>query len=254
MDREMDERNRPLTNEELDSMLAFPGYEVVPPPANYNPVRKTVLSTPTPTPGQTPGFKIQEDGNKLKWENGAIWTRGGYIDPDEEECNNSHCDLELSNKDVLITEEGWGLSSANWLVRASPWTVKFLKEAFQTAHVEMPLFGDQDAMILLLQNEPALAPEGESFESHAMVVPQDAFNSYDALNAFTMRCHAYREGDLLVTFPSCKDPQACNPLFEVAADYGANPSSFEYNPHNWAHIRLFGPESLVMELYREHFT
>jgi hypothetical protein len=198
--------------------------------------------------------EIQEDGSKLKWENGAIWTRAGYVDPDEEECNNSQCDLELSNKDVLITEEGWGLSSANWLVRASPWTVKFLKEAFQTAHVEMPLFGDQDAMILLLQNEPALAPEGESFESHAMVVPQDAFNSYDALNAFTMRCHAYREGDLLVTFPSCKDPQACNPLFEVAADYGANPGSFEYNPHNWAHIRLFGPESLVMELYREHFT
>ena len=89
MDKEMDERNRPLTNEELDSMLAFPGYEaprvlhkrgglqrerccssvsgqqrisqVVPPPGNYNPVRKTVLATPTPTPGQTPGFKIQDN-------------------------------------------------------------------------------------------------------------------------------------------------------------------------------------------------
>ena len=35
-----------------------------------------------------------------------IWTRAGYVDPDEEECNNSQCDLELSNKDVLITEEG----------------------------------------------------------------------------------------------------------------------------------------------------
>merc|ERR1719440_1590119 len=62
MDREMDERNRPLTNEELESMLGFPGYEIVPPPAGYNPVRKTVLATPTPTPGQTPGFRIQDSG------------------------------------------------------------------------------------------------------------------------------------------------------------------------------------------------
>ena len=56
-------------------------------------------------------------------------------------------------------------------------------------------------------------------------MPQDAFNSYDALNAYTMRCRAFHEGDLLVTFPSCKDPISCNPLFEAAAEYAKDPKA-----------------------------
>merc|ERR550514_599005 len=109
-------------------------------------------------------------------------------------------------------------------------------------------------MILLLQNEPVLRPEGAAFLEHGKVIPQDSFNSYDALNAYTMRCRAYHEGDLLVTFPSCKDPTACSPLFEAAAAYAKDPRSFTYDPMYWAHIRLFGPESTVQALYREHFA
>jgi splicing factor 3B subunit 1 len=48
--QEMDERNRPLTDEELDTM--FPeGYEVLPPPESYKPIRtpsRKAMSTPTP--------------------------------------------------------------------------------------------------------------------------------------------------------------------------------------------------------------
>eukprot|EP00397_Hematodinium_sp_SG-2012_P004663 GEMP01004675.1.p1 GENE.GEMP01004675.1~~GEMP01004675.1.p1 ORF type:complete len:1185 (-),score=303.42 GEMP01004675.1:605-4159(-) len=62
-EREMDERNRPLGDEELDSLFPKEGYEVVKAPVNYQPIRKTVLSTPTPTPGGTPLFSMQEEGD-----------------------------------------------------------------------------------------------------------------------------------------------------------------------------------------------
>jgi splicing factor 3B subunit 1 len=69
---EMHERNRPLTDEELDDMLP-PGYKIVPPPEDYQPVRipakRTIApsATPTPLPGPlaTPrtGFFMQKEEN-----------------------------------------------------------------------------------------------------------------------------------------------------------------------------------------------
>eukprot|EP00969_Alexandrium_andersonii_P185748 8207547-Alexandrium_andersonii.AAC.1 len=38
-----------------------------------------------------------------------------------------------------------------------------------------------------------------------------------------MDCDTFVEGDLLVTFPQCKDAEGCNDLFELAADYGSDP-------------------------------
>mmetsp|Transcript_20615 Transcript_20615/g.45127 ORF Transcript_20615/g.45127 Transcript_20615/m.45127 type:complete len:1268 (-) Transcript_20615:315-4118(-) len=59
-DAEINERNAPMTDEELDAIFPLTGYEVVRPPANYQPIRKTVMSTPTPTPGGTPLFSMQD--------------------------------------------------------------------------------------------------------------------------------------------------------------------------------------------------
>eukprot|EP00002_Diphylleia_rotans_P016267 TRINITY_DN3164_c0_g1_i1.p1 TRINITY_DN3164_c0_g1~~TRINITY_DN3164_c0_g1_i1.p1 ORF type:complete len:1214 (-),score=290.78 TRINITY_DN3164_c0_g1_i1:234-3875(-) len=50
-EREIDERNRPLTDEELDAMFPPEGYKVLDPPANYHPLRtpsRKLLETPTP--------------------------------------------------------------------------------------------------------------------------------------------------------------------------------------------------------------
>ncbi|KAK1902812.1 Splicing factor 3B subunit 1 [Dissostichus eleginoides] len=59
-EREIDERNRPLTDDELDAM--FPeGYKVLPPPAGYVPIRtpaRKLSATPTPMGGMT-GFHMQ---------------------------------------------------------------------------------------------------------------------------------------------------------------------------------------------------
>ena len=57
LERELEERNRPLTDEELDAM--FPeGYRILEPPANYKPIHtpsRKLLATPTPL-SSTPGF------------------------------------------------------------------------------------------------------------------------------------------------------------------------------------------------------
>merc|ERR1719218_238822 len=47
-DAEINERNAPMSDEELDAIFPLTGYEIVRPPANYQPIRKTVMSTPTP--------------------------------------------------------------------------------------------------------------------------------------------------------------------------------------------------------------
>ncbi|CAD7926470.1 unnamed protein product [Amoebophrya sp. A120] len=55
--KEIDERNRPMTDAELDEIFP-PGYEIVQPPANYAPARKNVFSAPTPGMAATPGFMM----------------------------------------------------------------------------------------------------------------------------------------------------------------------------------------------------
>lgn len=157
--------------------------------------------------------------------------------------------------DLLITEEGWGLSSANWLIRRSDWSIDFLERAFRLCHSDMPLFGDQDAMIELLLNPGSLslgaADDRDPLDSHAVIVPQREINAYDALNAHFMGCDAFEEGDLLVTFPGCKDPAACNPLFNLAMAYSNGSFSLsDEHRRSAASIRLFGPPELAAELYR----
>ncbi|GMS89641.1 hypothetical protein PENTCL1PPCAC_11816 [Pristionchus entomophagus] len=60
MEKEIDDKNRPLTDEELDALFP-PGYKVLPPPAGYIPLRtpgRKLLATPTPMGGAV-GFTMQ---------------------------------------------------------------------------------------------------------------------------------------------------------------------------------------------------
>lgn len=69
-EKEIDERNRPFTDEELDTMFP-PGYKVLPPPQNYVPLRtpgRKLTATPTPMSGQTPtGFFMQIEDKSAKF-------------------------------------------------------------------------------------------------------------------------------------------------------------------------------------------
>ncbi|VDN52048.1 unnamed protein product [Dracunculus medinensis] len=62
-EREIDERNRPLSDEELDALFP-PGYKILPPPNGYIPIRtpgRKLLATPTPlgATGTPVGFMMQ---------------------------------------------------------------------------------------------------------------------------------------------------------------------------------------------------
>ncbi|XP_001602756.1 splicing factor 3B subunit 1 isoform X1 [Nasonia vitripennis] len=67
-EREIDERNRPLSDDELDAMFP-PGYKVLQPPAGYVPIRtpaRKLTATPTPIAGTPQGFFIQQEDKNSK--------------------------------------------------------------------------------------------------------------------------------------------------------------------------------------------
>ncbi|CAB0035676.1 unnamed protein product [Trichogramma brassicae] len=67
-EREIDERNRPLSDDELDALFP-PGYKVLQPPAGYIPIRtpaRKLTATPTPIAGTPQGFFIQQEDKSSK--------------------------------------------------------------------------------------------------------------------------------------------------------------------------------------------
>ncbi|XP_039290962.1 LOW QUALITY PROTEIN: splicing factor 3B subunit 1 [Nilaparvata lugens] len=68
-EREIDERNRPYTDDELDSMFP-PGYKVLTPPAGYIPIRtpaRKLTATPTPIASTPTGFFMQTEDKSAKY-------------------------------------------------------------------------------------------------------------------------------------------------------------------------------------------
>ncbi|KAF7989065.1 hypothetical protein HCN44_007375 [Aphidius gifuensis] len=68
-EKEIDERNRPLSDDELDSLFP-PGYKVLQPPVGYIPIRtpaRKLTATPTPMAGTPQGFFIQTEDKSAKY-------------------------------------------------------------------------------------------------------------------------------------------------------------------------------------------
>lgn len=66
-EKELDERNRPLSDEELDALFPQEGYKILKPPASYQPIRTPARKlTATPTPMGMSGFRFQMDDDKIK--------------------------------------------------------------------------------------------------------------------------------------------------------------------------------------------
>jgi splicing factor 3B subunit 1 len=87
-ERELEERNRHLTDEDLDEMFKnMPGFKVLDPPADYNPQRplKGVMATPTPMTAMG-GFHIQSTPSREEYGIGATpsETNLPFIAPEDE--------------------------------------------------------------------------------------------------------------------------------------------------------------------------
>ena len=69
-EREVELRNRALSDEELDSMMPVEGYKVLEPPAGYAPIRtpaRKLMATPTPL-GGTPMYQIPEEDRQQQFD------------------------------------------------------------------------------------------------------------------------------------------------------------------------------------------
>ncbi|KAJ3027328.1 UNVERIFIED_CONTAM: Splicing factor 3B subunit 1 [Siphonaria sp. JEL0065] len=69
-EKEMDARNRPMSDEELDSILPDKGYKILDPPATYVPIRtpaRKLMATPTPMAGSG-GFVMQDENQEKPFE------------------------------------------------------------------------------------------------------------------------------------------------------------------------------------------
>ena len=68
-DREIEARNRPLFDEELDAMMPTEGYRILDPPPGYAPIRTPARKlTATPTPYGTPGYTIPEENRGQQFD------------------------------------------------------------------------------------------------------------------------------------------------------------------------------------------
>ncbi|KAK6778855.1 hypothetical protein RDI58_025573 [Solanum bulbocastanum] len=68
-EKDIEERNRPLTDEELDAMFPQEGYKILDPPASYVPIRtpaRKLLATPTPI--GTPLYSIPEENRGQQFD------------------------------------------------------------------------------------------------------------------------------------------------------------------------------------------
>eukprot|EP01138_Halocafeteria_seosinensis_P010429 gb/GECG01010647.1/.p1 GENE.gb/GECG01010647.1/~~gb/GECG01010647.1/.p1 ORF type:complete len:1367 (+),score=239.06 gb/GECG01010647.1/:1-4101(+) len=113
LEREMDERNRPLSDEELDAILPSDGYRILDPPANYRPIRtpsRKMMSTPTPA--LQSGFHMQQTPAKEQYGvtgSAAAPPEGGeasdlpYIKPEDQQFFGAL--LEEKDEEQLSAEE-----------------------------------------------------------------------------------------------------------------------------------------------------
>jgi splicing factor 3B subunit 1 len=70
-EKDIEERNRPLTDEELDAMFPQEGYKILEPPASYVPIRtpaRKLLATPTPM--GTPLYSIPDENRGQQFDLG----------------------------------------------------------------------------------------------------------------------------------------------------------------------------------------
>ncbi|KAH8279574.1 hypothetical protein KR018_002101 [Drosophila ironensis] len=105
-EKEIDERNRPYTDEELDQIFP-PGYKILPPPAGYVPLRtpgRKLMATPTPIAGTPAGFFIQvEDKNAKFMDNQPKGQNLPFMKPEDAQYFDKL--LVDVNEDALSPEE-----------------------------------------------------------------------------------------------------------------------------------------------------
>ena len=83
---EIEERNRPLTDDDLDGMFPPQGYKILKPPDAYVPIRtpaRKLMATPTPGPGQTPLYGLPQEQRNLQQDMPATPAGLPFVKPED---------------------------------------------------------------------------------------------------------------------------------------------------------------------------
>eukprot|EP01133_Synstelium_polycarpum_P015481 gene15481-18384_t len=130
-ERDIDERNRPWTDEELNAALPSEGYEVLVPPPGYVPIMtpaRKLMSTPVGVAGSSAGFFMQEEtrGNDY----GITQTAGGLPMKPEDKIYFEKL-LNEDEEDTLSPEEQKERKIMKLLLRIKNGTPPMRKQALR---------------------------------------------------------------------------------------------------------------------------
>jgi len=164
-EREIDERNRHLSDEELDAMLPRDGYKILDPPAGYVPIRTPARKIAS-TPVTTPGFMMQEESAAAA-QYGVSATPLGLPEIKPEDRPYFEKLLEEEDEDKLTPEEARDRKIMKLLLKVKNGTPPQRKQALRQLTDKARDFGPGPlfSQILPLLMSPTL----EDQERHLLV-------------------------------------------------------------------------------------
>lgn len=175
LERQLNEKNRPLTDEELDAMLPSEGYRILEPPANYRPIRTPSRKMmATPTPALQSGFHMQQTPAKEQYgiaDQGSSLPEGEeasdlpYIKPEDQQFFGAL--LEQKDEQELSEKEKKEREIMTLLLKIKNGLPQDRKKALRTITKKAREFGAGPLFnqILPLMMSPAL----EEQERHLLV-------------------------------------------------------------------------------------
>ncbi|KAJ1428004.1 splicing factor 3B subunit 1 [Ochromonadaceae sp. CCMP2298] len=167
---EVDERNRPLSDAELDAVFPTSGYKILDAPASYVPIRtpqRKLLATPTPMGGATPAFQLLATPSKESYAVPLTPSDSSmpFIKPDDQQYFGKL--LEEVDEDDLPLEEQRERKIMKLLLKIKTGTPPQRKTAMRQITDKAPEFG---ADALFSQILPLLmSPTLEDQERHLLV-------------------------------------------------------------------------------------
>lgn len=172
IEREIDFRNRPLSDEELDSMFPKSGYKILDAPANYLPIRtpsRKLCQTPDSSAGGTPfhipGTPQQESFGQQQQQMDSLANEIPYIKPEDYQYFGKL--MEVVDEDAISTEDAKERKIMRLLLKIKNGTPPQRKTALRQITDKAVEFG---ASALFNQILPLLmSPTLEDQERHLLV-------------------------------------------------------------------------------------
>jgi splicing factor 3B subunit 1 len=166
LDKEMEERNKPLTDEYLDSLLNIEGYELIKAPENYQPLinNKKIISTPVYS--QTPLYQIPSE-NSTAFNSSLLGEAAANLNMRPEDVSFFSNLLNEVDESKLSPEEQRDRKIMGLLLKVKNGTPPIRKSALRQLTEKAREFG---AGPLLTQILPLLmSPTLEDQERHLLV-------------------------------------------------------------------------------------